>query len=78
MYQSETIFPSGLTWRAWLGAGITLAKGQVQQVFATLKMWRNRSGQRRALRDLPNYRLKDIGISRMDAVREAEKPFWRR
>ena len=48
----------------------------------TLARWIARSRQRRALRDIAecndNHLLKDIGVSRDQASREAEKPFWRR
>lgn len=37
---------------------------------------RERSYSRRQLEQLPDYILKDIGISRADAVREASKHFW--
>lgn len=36
-----------------------------------------RSGQRRALLDLDDRLLADIGLTRDDAWREARKPFWR-
>jgi uncharacterized protein YjiS (DUF1127 family) len=42
-----------------------------------LGSWLERRRQRRALLRLPDAMLKDIGISRCDAWREAEKPFWR-
>lgn len=32
--------------------------------------------QRRALRQLDERQLKDIGLSRADALREASRPFW--
>jgi uncharacterized protein YjiS (DUF1127 family) len=37
-----------------------------------------RSRQRRALRDIAtdDHLLKDIGVSRQEAFREANKPFW--
>lgn len=34
--------------------------------------------QRRELLALDNAMLKDIGISRADALQEGNKPFWRR
>ena len=40
--------------------------------------WIERHGQRRALAGLEDYRLKDIGVSREQADREARKPFWKR
>jgi uncharacterized protein YjiS (DUF1127 family) len=42
----------------------------------TIASWGERVRQRRALVSLPDHMLKDIGISRVDAWREAEKPFW--
>jgi uncharacterized protein YjiS (DUF1127 family) len=42
-----------------------------------LSVWRNRHRQRRQLAELPDKILKDIGISRADALRESEKTFWR-
>ena len=77
IYRRETLFPHGLTWRVWLLSGMELAARQAIQAAAALKKWNNRSQQRRALENLPDYMLKDIGISRMDALREADKPFWR-
>jgi uncharacterized protein YjiS (DUF1127 family) len=46
----------------------------------TLGFWIDRSRQRRQLGELAelnDYLLKDIGVSREAAMREAEKPFWR-
>ncbi len=42
--------------------------------FAT---WRERAEQRAHLHCMNERQLKDIGISRADAAREANKPFWR-
>jgi uncharacterized protein YjiS (DUF1127 family) len=46
----------------------------------TLGFWIDRSRQRKQLGELAelnDYLLKDIGVSREEALREAEKPFWR-
>jgi uncharacterized protein YjiS (DUF1127 family) len=40
-------------------------------------VWGRRSFERRKLRELDRNTLNDIGISRAEVVREAEKPFWR-
>jgi len=40
-------------------------------------MWQARAQQRHQLASLNDRVLKDIGISRVDAHREADKPFWR-
>jgi uncharacterized protein YjiS (DUF1127 family) len=39
--------------------------------------WTERHRQRRALLELNDHMLKDIGIGRGDAYREGRKPFWR-
>jgi uncharacterized protein YjiS (DUF1127 family) len=36
-----------------------------------------RSCQRRTLHDLDDHLLRDIGVTREQAEREAHKPFWR-
>ncbi len=38
---------------------------------------KERSHQRRALAQLSADQLKDIGVSRGDAINEASKPFWK-
>jgi len=52
--------------RARLVAGIA----QLQQWYAVYR-------QRRDLLSLDDAMLKDIGISRADAIEEGRKPFWR-
>jgi uncharacterized protein YjiS (DUF1127 family) len=39
--------------------------------------WHELARQRRALLALDDRMLKDIGITRADAEREASRPFWR-
>jgi uncharacterized protein YjiS (DUF1127 family) len=43
-------------------------------------LWRcaERSAQRRALAELDDDRLRDIGLTRAEAQNEAATPFWRR
>lgn len=51
------------------------------KVYAFKKMvalwWRNYRS-RRQLEMLSHHALKDIGVSRAEALEEARKPFWRR
>ncbi len=42
-----------------------------------LLAWHERARQRRVLLTLKDFMLKDIGVSRTDTEREANKPFWR-
>jgi uncharacterized protein YjiS (DUF1127 family) len=48
---------------------------------ATVERWMKRSHQRRTLYEIAerndHHLLKDIGVSREEAFREAGKPFWR-
>jgi len=63
---------SGLARQAALGlsACSIRATDAVQQ-------WRERGRQRRALQNLNDDMLKDIGVSRCDVYRESSKGFWR-
>jgi uncharacterized protein YjiS (DUF1127 family) len=52
------------------------------QKFATVAVtrllrWHELARQRRALLTLDDRMLKDIGLTRADAEREAGRPFWR-
>lgn len=40
-------------------------------------LWRRRAAERRALLAMSERDLRDIGITRLDAQREAYKPLWR-
>jgi uncharacterized protein YjiS (DUF1127 family) len=42
-----------------------------------LLAWQDRARERRALMELSDHMLRDIGISRAEAHREAARPFWR-
>jgi uncharacterized protein YjiS (DUF1127 family) len=39
--------------------------------------WRRRARSRRELSELGDDVLGDLGLTRVDAAREASKPFWR-
>jgi uncharacterized protein YjiS (DUF1127 family) len=45
--------------------------------FALIADWTARVRQRRALAGLDDQMLRDVGITRVEAARESEKPFWR-
>ncbi|MHA6197993.1 DUF1127 domain-containing protein [Pseudomonas wadenswilerensis] len=42
-----------------------------------LRLWAHRWRTRQALLELTPAQLKDIGLSRADAIEEGLKPFWR-
>jgi uncharacterized protein YjiS (DUF1127 family) len=39
--------------------------------------WLRKRGQRRLLSELTDNELRDIGITRQEAAKEAAKPFWK-
>jgi uncharacterized protein YjiS (DUF1127 family) len=39
--------------------------------------WKQRRMERAEIRRLDDRDLRDIGITRVDAMRESDKPFWR-
>ncbi len=53
-------------------------RGPAEEALRILSVWIERARQRRCLAGLSDRSLKDIGISRCDALHEARKPFWRR
>ena len=76
-----------LTLRRPLGAAGAVSSGGENSAAGLIRRWRHtiarwiaRSRQRRALREIAertdDYLLKDIGVSRAEAFREADKPFW--
>jgi uncharacterized protein YjiS (DUF1127 family) len=51
--------------------------GLVGDAVQTLLVWQERARQRRELAGLDGSLIKDLGIGRSEAYREAHKPFWR-
>ena len=49
-----------------------LLAGLLRRFAFCVSRWR----QRRALADLPDHLLRDIGVTREQAAREASRPFW--
>jgi len=57
--------------------GRRLPDFRITSVFKVISTWANRSQQRYCLRDLDDQMLRDIGVTRAEAVKESMKPFWR-
>jgi uncharacterized protein YjiS (DUF1127 family) len=51
--------------------------GHVYRVLRIISTWIERARQRRALADLDDRLLSDIGITRRQATGECDNPFWR-
>jgi uncharacterized protein YjiS (DUF1127 family) len=63
------------------GAGEKSAVSRISRCRRMIARWIARSRQRHAMREIAEsndfHLLKDIGVSREEAFREADKPFWR-
>jgi uncharacterized protein YjiS (DUF1127 family) len=53
------------------------AAPRLRQIRDTLRLWQDRVRGRHQLRELDDHVLRDIGITRLQAEAEANKPFWR-
>ena len=53
------------------------APRNVAGLLSLIGEWVHRIESRRELAGLCDRALRDIGVTRVDAMREAEKPFWR-
>ena len=53
------------------------ARRWMRRAVDAVLIWHERARERRQLMELSDHMLRDIGISRSDAIGEAEKPFWR-
>lgn len=58
-------------------ANIPVASRVAMEVAQLVARWSHRASSRKALASLDAYMLKDIGLTREEALQEAEKPFWR-
>jgi uncharacterized protein YjiS (DUF1127 family) len=65
--------PPERQWRAYPSNLSELLRG----VCATLREWRRRRNGRLELARLDDRMLRDIGLTRIDAEYEINKPFWR-
>lgn len=49
----------------------------ISHLVQVVTLWRERARDRRALMELDDHILRDIGFTRGDAMLEAQKAFWR-
>lgn len=56
--------------------GLTSIKLNLRLIIGKIDALLLRRKTRRELAKLPDYLLKDIGVSRADALQEADKSFW--
>ncbi len=73
----ETFGPSIAAQRGPRSGALGSLGRAVGAAVETLYLWQERAAQRAHLAGLDDHILKDIGIGRAEAAREAAKPFWR-
>lgn len=69
--------PDGPLLGAAPGALLGRVSLAIARAFDRFYLWQRRHAGRRQLQGLDERLLRDIGLSRADALREASKPFWR-
>jgi uncharacterized protein YjiS (DUF1127 family) len=57
--------------------GFARAVSGLRQALDTIALWQQRARGRRQLRTFDDHLLRDIGVTRLQAEAEADKPFWR-
>jgi len=68
-----TSLGSGLRPETGFGGAIRVV---VTRSIGLVLTWQQRARERRQLASMDDYGLKDIGLTRVDILREADKPFW--
>jgi uncharacterized protein YjiS (DUF1127 family) len=48
----------------------------LRRLWSTLRLWARRDRERRALGELGDRMLRDIGLTRIESIRECRKSFW--
>ncbi len=76
MTQSMNTVAAGASTRN-AASTMSSAGRSVVALFDMVATWNERRRQRLALEALPDHLLHDIGLSRAEAVTEADKPFWK-
>lgn len=76
MCNDATAIPVAPRFSARRRRRVTLAHGLRVAAGAALS-WAERARQRRALRELDDWLLRDIGLTRRQVEGECAKPFWR-
>ena len=66
-----------LRWHGLHWHGLHSLQRSDRNWIALVKMWWRRMEDRRTLATMSDQSLRDIGITRCDAMNEASKPFWR-
>jgi uncharacterized protein YjiS (DUF1127 family) len=76
--ESVMVLVYGIRYLSATTGGVTMIIIEMfRRILQRLRELQQRQRSRRELATLDRYALKDIGVSRTDALLEANKPFWR-
>jgi uncharacterized protein YjiS (DUF1127 family) len=64
-------------WLSQSSSRVHRCPGWLRRLLRWAATCRDRARQRQQLAQMTCNQLKDIGLTRWDALREVEKPFWR-
>ena len=75
--RATSCYPDRVLQETPLEASLHWLRGFLSGVRTALTEWRRRSNSRHELARLDDRMLRDIGLTRVDAEYEINKPFWR-
>ena len=64
------------SWGQWAKAGVKMVKADILQLVTMWRTWEERARHRRQLNDLSDDILKDVGLTRAQMEKQANKAFW--
>ena len=74
---SRSFHAPALSWGVWLDDGRRLVAKEANKIATILLTWQRRMAARYVMIEMEERILRDIGITREDVLREAQKPFWK-
>jgi uncharacterized protein YjiS (DUF1127 family) len=61
----------------WPKVGQVCIRSPLRRIFQTMRVWRILKRTRRQLAELDDRQLRDVGLTRGQALGEHSKPFWK-
>ena len=77
LLQATSCYPDRVPQETQWQASLHRLRGFLSGVRAALREWRRRRNSRLELARFDERMLRDIGLTRLDAQYEVNKPFWR-
>ncbi|NQU58125.1 MAG: DUF1127 domain-containing protein [Rhodospirillales bacterium] len=65
------------SWKSWILVSARLLVSNLARIVEIFALWQSRSTARSCLGEFDERLLRDMGLTRVEALREINKPFWR-